>query len=306
MQKVLILSWFAREVHHQQEYLKNALPHQEVTIQPIQAYFVGYDGSKLIVEHKQTGETLDDYDVVNMIGWRKDDDLGTALAYWMDQAHVPFIGQTVRNLYPHTKLAEMIKLVDAKLPYVKSVYASRNADIPQALQWGMEKIGLALPVVIKAINASHGAHNFIVRSFKELENLPLDDQYHYIIQEFIPNSFDYRILIVDDRAQLIIKRTRQDQNLHLNNSALGAHTTVYEAEDFDDKEILDLALQAARCFDRTDIAGVDVLRNDETGEPYILEVNKTPNFSIGATEGDVAKKLHVLYTYMDKLAQQKY
>jgi glutathione synthase/RimK-type ligase-like ATP-grasp enzyme len=140
---------------------------------------------------------------------------------------------------------------------------------------------LGAPIVLKAIDGSGGRNNYLVKSERQLwKILRGSPEVQFIAQEFIPNSNDLRVLVVDKRIELIIKRQRRDDSTHLNNTSRGANVSLIPLTDLalaDQK----LALKAAALM-RRETAGVDLMFSNSSGKPYILEVNTSPQIASGA------------------------
>jgi hypothetical protein len=59
-------------------------------------------------------------------------------------------------------------------------------------------------------------------------------------------------------------------------------------------------LAAAQALHRDSFAGVDLMIHKKTGQPYILEVNQTPQIEIGA---EIEYKMDALLKHMEKITQ---
>src|SRR5690606_7158125 len=94
----------------------------------------------------------------------------------------------------------------------------------------------------------------------------------FIAQRFIPNSFDYRIVVAGDKVLIGYKRIRQQGGeRHVNNVARGARPELVGEEELP-SEVAKLAIAAAQSIGR-ELSGVDVLCSDETGSYVVLEAN---------------------------------
>ncbi len=93
-----------------------------------------------------------------------------------------------------------------------------------------------------------------------------------VVREFIPNDGDVRIFCVGYKAIGAMKRTPKEGEFRSNISQ-GGSGAVFDLES--NPKIRDLAEKAAKVM-QTEIAGVDIILNNVTGEPYILEVNPGP------------------------------
>ena len=99
-----------------------------------------------------------------------------------------------------------------------------------------------------------------------------------MLQEFIPNDGDYRILVAGDNILGIERKAVEGS--HLNNTSQGGSARLVSQDVLPEGMIAD-ARRIARHLDMT-IAGVDALIDKHTGEYYFLEVNSQPQLMSGA------------------------
>jgi glutathione synthase/RimK-type ligase-like ATP-grasp enzyme len=105
-----------------------------------------------------------------------------------------------------------------------------------------------------------------------------------LAQRYHPNDGDYRVLIMDGREPLVIKRTAAGGS-HLNNTSQGGSAELDELP----VGLLEQSKSLAKELKMT-VAGVDILRDKQTGEMLFLEVNSQPQLLTGAFV-DKKKKL---------------
>lgn len=211
----------------------------------------------------------------------------------LQRAGVKVVDPVMRLANPmlNRKAHQMLVLSAAGLPVPRSVYGS--------LSWLCEQMGkglLSFPVILKG-SAGHGGAN--VHRAENMDALnalaerlwpceALEGQ-RYLLQEYVENDGDYRILVLGRRALGAIKRCRTTAGEFRNNCAVGG---VPEAVDLSEA-VLNLAVRAAETCGLL-FAGVDVIfRNDSPDDPLILEVNAGPQFEgfMKATGINVPMKL---------------
>jgi tetrahydromethanopterin:alpha-L-glutamate ligase len=121
-------------------------------------------------------------------------------------------------------------------------------------------------IVIKPLFGSQGQGVRLVNSKK----LPLPMDVHvdgvFYLQQFVEAAHDYRVFIVNNQVVAAMQRTGETW---LHNVAQGA-----QCKKMDDKDVLEIALQAATALDIA-YCGVDVIR-DKAGKCWVLEVNSIP------------------------------
>ncbi len=189
------------------------------------------------------------------------------------------------------KAYQMLALNRAGLSVPKTVYGSlfylRDKGI---------KMFSGFPLIIKGSAGNRGERVFMVKSSDELEELIMNlrtsevsEGKRYLMQEYVENDGDFRVLVLGDEVLGAMKRSRQEEGEFRNNFSAGGKV---EAVDLP-KEIKELAVKAAGVC-KVAVAGVDVvLRDGDWSKPVIWEVNKGPQFSgfMKATGMDVPAKI---------------
>jgi ribosomal protein S6--L-glutamate ligase len=137
------------------------------------------------------------------------------------------------------------------------------------------------PVILKGSGGDRGMRVFKADNLEELEKLVRDlrkseteDGRRYMLQEYIPNDGDYRVLVLGEKVLGVMKRSSAKQNEFRNNYSAGGTVEVADLPE----EIKQLAIKAAKVCGLA-VAGVDVaFRDNDFKKPIIWEVNKGPQF----------------------------
>ena len=189
-----------------------------------------------------------------------------AISIYCDKMNIPYIDRCVgSSLHRAHKLATMMALWSENVPMPATVCGPTEYLVEKAPAIGF-------PAIFKATRASHGKYNYKVTSIAEIKKIINTDNKRFLLQSFIPNKGDYRILVVN--SQELSARYRQgDGSSHLNNTSAGG-TTTYIADHTDKEHIMDVAQRAAHSV-RLDVAGVDIIV-DSDNNPYVIEVNRAP------------------------------
>jgi RimK family alpha-L-glutamate ligase len=199
------------------------------------------------------------------------------------------------------KAYQMLALKRAEVEVPKTVYGS----LFYLRDEGIKKFS-GFPLIIKGSGGNRGERVFKVKNKDELEELVLNlrtSEVHegkrYLMQEYVENDGDFRVLVLGDEILGAMKRSRQNENEFRNNFSTGGKVEPVELPE----EIKKLAVKAAKVCGVM-VAGVDVvLRNGNWDEPLIWEVNKGPQFSgfAKATGMDVPYRMvKFLVSLMDK------
>jgi ribosomal protein S6--L-glutamate ligase/gamma-F420-2:alpha-L-glutamate ligase len=191
-----------------------------------------------------------------------------------------------------TKLGEFVMMSNKDIPLPDSLFI-RHKHIKRLIK--KNKLPFTFPFIAKSTNGSMGSNNWLIKSNEDLEQAMIEaPDSLFVLQEFIPNNFDYRILVFGGIPRMVIKRSRQSNDTHVNNTSKGGDGMFVDLKDMD-PEVLDIAIKAAEAVGRTELGGVDIVINSETGRPYVLEVNKSPQIETGS---NVQRKLDVFSDYV--------
>jgi len=187
------------------------------------------------------------------------------------------------------------KLMQATQFFVHGIPVAKTFYVNHALMQYQELVKWQFPCIMKATIGSHGNDNYVVKSFDEVAEIADQDmKKRFVLQRFVPNDGDYRVLIIGDEV-LVISRSAVEGS-HLNNTSQGGGATLVDACELPDGVIA----QSREIMDAygMSFAGVDVLIDKETGEYSFLEVNAQPQLMTGAF---VENKKEALSVYLSTL-----
>jgi len=180
---------------------------------------------------------------------------------------------------------------------------NEGLKIPKTYTFSLESFDIDLiskefsyPFILKSAYGAHGKNVDIIKSESELiqgikkynptsVEMPKSDWKNkgefLLIQEFIPNDCDYRVMFIENKHVFTVKRSRdkEDKKEFRNNIALGAKGVGVKLG----VEAMNIAERAHKCMGFY-TSGVDLIQNKETGEWSVLEVNSTPNFGFFGPE----------------------
>lgn len=170
-----------------------------------------------------------------------------------------------------TATAELHKQVEEGINFPKTTVIVDDDSLEEALS------DFEFPVIIKNSYAHRGLGIHKVDSLKEAEDVVGEDKKSksFLIREFIPNDGDIRVFTIGFKAIGAMRRIPPKDDFRSNISVGGT------AESFDlnrNPQIREIAEKMAK-INRTQIAGVDVMIHKETKEPYVLEINRSPQFA---------------------------
>jgi len=137
------------------------------------------------------------------------------------------------------------------------------------------------PIIIKGSGGDRGTRVFKADNLEQLEKLVRDlrkseteEGRRYMLQEFIPNDGDFRVLVLGEKVLGVMKRSSQSVAEFKNNYSVGGKVEVADLPE----EVKKIAVKAAKVCGLA-VAGVDVaFRDFDLKKPVIWEVNKGPQF----------------------------
>jgi len=281
--RLLLLSVFISEnVSHFAKSVEGVSEDFTVTHTTYDNLQFSFDKNRTRITLRSTGEDISAFDIVHLKTSVERDVTATVARYMEQRGRKVIDGGSVRHFPASSKLYQYNLLAHAGILVPKSIFmmpaALAEDDSYQLL---VKKLGL--PFVLKDIHTSRGRNNEVIRdeqSYRRMVDAALHESVYLVAQQFIPNTGDYRILVMGQKITLAIWRRRQDDDTHLNNTSQGGAAELHEISTIPTKVQLD-SLKALKVVER-DIAGVDMVRDAETGKWYCFEVNDGPQIASGA------------------------
>ena len=177
------------------------------------------------------------------------------------------------------------QLLDAGIKYPKSSFVESLNDLENELKnW-------EFPLIVKMSKGGrHGMGTFFLREFGDFKDLgeKLVSRVEtteaegkkgiglrgFLIQEYIANDGDFRVMTVGYKCIGGFKRMPKVEKLVLNQSE-GSSVGLSEVP----VNVVKVAEEAARVLG-VEIAGTDLVISNKTGEVYLIEVNEAPQFKV--------------------------
>ncbi len=224
------------------------------------------------------------FDIVLFREIRNNNEEAKMITTYLNDYKKIIIDERIRDGKWWSKINTYLTLSQAKIPFPKTMFFStikgKGYSFISEILW--------TPFITKTINGQQGKWVYLTTSEDEFEILKKEHtEDKFLFQEFIPNDWDIRVFIVWDKILWSIKRTAQAWEFR-NNVALWWSAETIEIS----KEIAEIALKASKIL-WLQIAWADVIIHKNTGKPYILEVNRSPEFEwfMEATHIDVATEI---------------
>lgn len=238
-------------------------------------------GNQTEVFDLKNGRDLKNVDLVHFKNWQYEIGQAPVVAAYLQRHGVAFYNSEVSRAPMSGKLAQMFVLAENGVPVPDTFYAAKDQLI-ELFQKNELPPGFAFPVIMKADDGSKGDDNHLVRSSEQAIDILTASQSdkEYVLQGFIPNDGDYRLLYVGlDNDEPLIFHRQAVAGSHLNNTSKGGTGKFMNAKEFP-IEYKRFARKSAELLGR-EIGGVDVLVDKDTQKAYVLEVNGTPALATG-------------------------
>jgi glutathione synthase/RimK-type ligase-like ATP-grasp enzyme len=306
MKKVLVLFSYR---NHKQGYIESLFSKLSAAAQgsnielhrgSLKDLRITIKNNKLKIVESMTKKNIADFDLVYFELWYKSQQQALAAALYLKAKNVPFFSEELLSILPISKIGELARLADNGVP-LPDTYMSSNREIKKAFKKSVPPMDF--PLIVKSADGYGGKNNFLVSNYTQLIKV-LDEHkdLQFVIQEFVPNDCDYRCLIFGGEIKLVLKRTRKSNaKTHLNNTSAGAEGELVPVNALSENA-QNAVLRAASVMGRSQFSGVDLMLHKETQQPYILEVNQTPQIEIGA---EVDQKMKALLEYMAATAKEE-
>lgn len=241
----------------------------------------------MAVRVSTTGRDVAEYDVVYARRIKESTAQSIAVGKYCNAKGVAFIDDEIAARPGSMgKLTQYLQFAIAGVPFPRTVYSSAHSLLLRAFDINP----MEYPVILKSVSGTRGGDNYLVTSRKELEDrLSVQPEVHFLIQEYVPNTSDYRVWVCGNEIGPVLYRTRSAG--HTNNTSQGGSAKLLDVSVLPAEVVAD-CIKAARLLQR-DVAGVDVVFHDDNlqGRYYFFEVNRAPQIEGTPYEEVKAKAL---------------
>lgn len=273
--------------------LRAALPEVEVALATLDQLVMVLDGARTRIYEPYQEFDVANFDLVIFRAIAGSEQLAIAVATYCRKRHIRYIDPYIWHL-GDGKLAGAFRQWERDLPVPRTMYGPHDQLLVLA------KRGLfGWPLVVKGDNSQRGRDNFLVKTPTAMRRIL--QQYAdkpMVVQHYIPNDGDYRILVLNNEPSLVMLR-KAARGSHLNNTSQGGTAEVV-ALDTLPQRVRSLAVRAAK-LEQLVVAGVDIVVDAHTHKPVILEVNRAPQIASGK---HVTAKLAAYVTMVQALLGQ--
>ena len=234
------------------------------------------------VQLSHKGVDLKDFSSVWLSSFWRSRDLAYAAKLYLDHFGIPhtYVEKGTSKITDQVQFA----LNNILIPNTFFVDTRDIADYVKKIE---EVCGY--PLIIKDIRGSGGRYSAYIRNRKELlaKFSKLSRYRKYFFQKFIPNEYDWGILVVNGKVVSAEKSYPKDSEFR-NNACNGAKEVFVEKKDVP-KPIQDIAIKASEILGLS-WSRSDIIIDKNTNISYLLEVNRCPGITSGTSEAAGAQQ----------------
>ncbi|NBO23293.1 ATP-grasp domain-containing protein [bacterium] len=192
----------------------------------------------------------------------KNTDLFNVVKESLDKAHRPYLmyGNTRDN---DNKLNDLKIFERSNTPHIPTIVTSK---------WVSSIENLKLPIVVKPYNGSCG--NGVVKfdNYKDVEKHITNMQDLKLVQPWIKNEGDYRVITFNNKVVIHSKRIAKEGEWR-NNVAQGGSVVKSDLPNW----VLKKAEDLSRLI-QSNIIGFDIIKDSESGNLLFMEINAGPHY----------------------------
>jgi|AntRauTorcE11897_2_1112592.scaffolds.fasta_scaffold00141_4 glutathione synthase/RimK-type ligase-like ATP-grasp enzyme len=213
---------------------------------------------------------LSSFDMVYLLLVGNNLQLASLISVYAEHYNVVCLPGDVKYVRPEDKILQAAHFFVNNVNTIPTIFQRKYS-------FNIEELPFELPFVYKINFGTRGRDNHLITSEQQWREHE-DNKDEFIVQKYIENNCDYRILCFGYEARLVIKRTAQSDK-YLNNTSQGADAELVELDNIPGA-VIDLAESAARVL-KNEVAGVDVMQDVNDGTWYVVELNQSPQISTG-------------------------
>ncbi|HMS91327.1 MAG TPA: RimK family alpha-L-glutamate ligase [Candidatus Absconditabacterales bacterium] len=239
-------------------------------------------------------EDIATFDIALFREVRDNTDEEKMITAYLNDHKIPIIDTRIRDGKGGSKINTYLSLSKAGVPFPETMFFPSI----QNKKFSFVSTRVGIPFITKIINGQQGKGVYLIHNESEFDDLKAHTTHEkFLFQRFIENDGDIRVFILGDTILGSIKRKGQEGEFR-NNVALGGSAQHVDIS----QEIGDMALKATKALG-LQIAGVDVIVDKKSGKPYILEVNRSPEFE-GFMEATGINVAHHIISFLEQTAMK--
>jgi ribosomal protein S6--L-glutamate ligase len=245
-----------------------------------------FDPNDSIFEARVNNTPIKEFDLVYFRTVGDFTDQATVVSNYCELNNLEYFDKKFLDTNVNSKLIQSMFLAKKGLSTPKTLHFAGDGKHVTEI---VEKLGL--PVIAKGVSSSRGEAVFLLKTKSALAKFVAENNlFNFVFQEFIPNDFEWRIVVVDGQIGSSEKKVRKNPKEFRNNVKLGAEEVFCAAPS----HVRNLAKKATRALNLT-VAGVDIIEKDDRN--YIIEINRSPAFT---KDLSISNEIPAVVEYIEK------
>lgn len=229
-------------------------------------------------------QPIEHYSKVYFRYWGMQEGHAVAAARICHLKGIPFLDSETLRMGSYNKLTQYVNLYEAKVAFPRTLIANSENLVKHYADYGF-----TFPLIMKDKGGTRGQTNYLVRDEAHMQEIIQDHPgVIFVLQEFIPNDGDYRVLVTGTEVALVIRRKAQGDS-HLNNTSQGGSAEIVP-NDALPAQVLQDCIRASQFYGR-EFAGVDIVHSKQDGKYYCFEVNRAPQLESASFQKEKAQIL---------------
>ncbi|MDD3647927.1 MAG: hypothetical protein PHS44_05530 [Candidatus Dojkabacteria bacterium] len=230
----------------------------------------------LSITHK--GIDLKDFDFVWVSSLLSTRDMSRSISLYLEHHDVPHTA--VNDGEGASKLIDLTHFYLKGLPTPDTFFQQRQNLSSSSVN--IESI-CRFPLVVKDIKGSRGKNSYLVSSKEELMELidTLPKNRNFVFQEFIPNYYDWGILVAKGEV-VSAEKSFPASGEFRNNACHGAREVFVDVDEVDQR-LKNIAIKSCEVLN-LEWGRADIVIEKDTNDPHLLEVNRFPGITLDSSE----------------------
>ncbi|MDA3815671.1 MAG: hypothetical protein PF549_04900 [Patescibacteria group bacterium] len=207
-------------------------------------------------------------------------DLAYAIHLYLEHHKIPYTYAEKGT----SKITDHITFALAGIPSPATIFLGTK-NLEKKLELIKKTCGY--PLVIKDTKGAKGTHSELVENEKEfLEKLAMLPRHkNYLFQKFIPNEYDWGILIAN--GVVVAGEKRYPEKGEFRNNICNGAKEVFVDINKIPEEIKQMAIKISTKLGLS-WSRSDIIIHKETQKPYLMEINRFPGITTATAEIDGA------------------
>ena len=271
----------------------------EYVVEEFENLLFWFDGNDLRVLLPDGVTDIASFDAVFLIAWFKSkmlEDVALSVSVYLHAKGVKVVNTEALYTRSRSKLSQYVYAALNDIKITPFLFSLSSETLASAIE---TKWPLDYPVIMKGAQSSRGNDNYLLKSKEEAlgvaQTMNDVEGPWFVLQSFVPNDGDYRIIVMGDAVTSVIHRQSQNES-HLNNTSKGGKAELFTSDVLPEQVVQD-SIKLSKLL-RREVTGVDMICHRETGEYFLLEINNMPQMATGSY---VSEKLTELDAFLGRI-----